>query len=453
MSLIQYLLTGLFFGFPLWVSAQINTIKFEHYTSNEGLSQSTVKCIQQDHLGFMWFGTVNGLNKFDGLNFTSYYHNPQDSTSLTASSITTLYEDRRGNLWVGTMNGLNLFAREKNHFRRFIHREDNLNSLAHNYIHDLLEDAAGNLWIATRGGLCLYNIEANRFRNFCFDETNHTGIISNNVRCLYEDRNNNLWVGFFGLDGLQFFDKNTEQFTSVLFDKEEPGRPLLNLSIWDIFEDSKGHFWLGTNENGLILFDRDSLDYTVFKKEDQQRGGINSNTIWDMEEDNEGNLLLATEGGGLNLLNLENFDVAAPQFASYQIEPLNAYSINSNFLLSLYKDRGGLIWLGSNDNGVNKIDKGIQKFTHYQSNRIAGNNLTNKNVKSILQDHIGNVWVGTINGLNRIDPKECTLNIFIPHLILLVHLVTIILALFIKIKISIFGSAPQRGLIYCLLRK
>ena len=406
MGSIKFLLVGLLLGLSLKGLTQINTIKFEHYTSSEGLSQSTVKCIQQDRLGFMWFGTVNGLNKFDGLNFTPYYHNPQDSTSLTANSITTLYEDSKGNLWVGTMDGLNLFIREKNHFQRFVHRADNLNSLAHNYIHDILEDVEGNLWIATRGGLCLYDIEANRFQNFRYDENNPTGIISNNVRCLYEDRDNNLWVGFFGLDGLQHFDKNTQQFTSVLFDKEEAKKSLLNVSIWDIFEDSKGHFWLGTNEYGLILFDRNSLDYTVYKKENFSKGGINNNTVWDIEEDNAGNLLLATEGGGLNVLNLNNFDKNTSQFAYYQIEPLNAYSINSNFLLSLYKDKAGLIWIGTNDNGTNKIDKGIQKFTHYQSNRIAGNNLTNKNVKSILQDHIGNIWVGTANGLNRIDPKR-----------------------------------------------
>lgn len=412
MRFFKPIIIVLLFGWSVSIFAQINTIKFEHYTADEGLSQSTVKCIQQDEFGFMWFGTINGLNQFDGLQFISYHFIPQDSSSLTSSNITTLFEDSKGNLWIGTPDGLNLFKRATNNFQRFIHLENNLNSLPHNYIHDILEDTSGNLWIATKGGLCKYDIQTNRFESFQKEDRPSKGMSSNNVRCLYEDKNKDLWIGYFGLDGLQKFDRKNQLFTSVLYKQEETDSSSLNVTIWDIFEDSQGNFWLGTDDYGLILFDRTTSKFQVFQENNQNKANINAATITDIEEDNEGNLLLATEGGGLNVLNLENFDKTAPQFAAYQVQPLNAYSINDNFLQSLYKDKAGLIWIGSKDSGVNKIDKGIQKFTHYQSNQLAGNNLTNKDVWSIMQDHVGSVWVGTADGLNRIDAERINIDYF-----------------------------------------
>lgn len=412
MRFVKPIITFFLLGLSSCIFAQINTIKFEHYTADEGLSQSTVKCIQQDDLGFMWFGTTNGLNQFDGLQFTPFHFNPQDSNSLTSSNITTLFEDSQGNLWIGTPDGLNRFKRATNNFQRFVHLEDNLNSLPHNHIHDIIEDSDNNLWIATRGGLCKYDASTNRFERFSKTETPSFGMKSNNVRCLYEDRNKDLWVGYFGLDGLQKFDKTNQIFTTFLYKQEEGDTSALDVTIWDIFEDSQGNFWLGTNEYGLILLDRNTGNYKVFKDNNQNKISINTSTVTDIDEDNDGNLLLATEGGGLNVLNLESFDGVTPQFAAYQIEPLNTYSINDNFLKSIYKDKAGLLWIGTKDSGVNKIDKGIQKFTHYQSNQIAQNTLTNKDVWSIMQDHVGSIWVGTADGLNRINEERSNIDYF-----------------------------------------
>jgi len=404
-------------GYSLDNTAQINTLKFEHFTTNEGLSQSTVKCIHQDKLGFIWFGTIKGLNRFDGLEFTTYSHHPRDSGSLTNSHITALLEDSKGDFWIGTPDGLNRFNRSLNNFERFVHMDKDINSLPNNYIHDLTEDSKGNLWIATRGGISKYHRETNHFENFSYETHRQNGMVSNNIRCIYEDRDQNLWVGYFFLDGLQKFDPLTTTFTHVLFDQSELESETdiptpLNVTIRDIFEDSKGNFWLGTDDYGLILFDKTRNNYLAFNKNAPTPGAINATTVWDIDEDDSGNLLIATEGGGLNVLNLENFNQQNPQFAHYQVEPLNAYSINDNFLLSLYKDRDGLIWIGSKDSGINKIDKGIQKFTHYQSNQLAGNNLSNKDVLAILQDHVGSLWVGTADGLNRIDAERINIEYF-----------------------------------------
>lgn len=398
------------------LNSQINTIKFEHFTSKEGLSQSTVKCIQQDKMGFLWFGTLKGLNKFDGLEFTTYNHDTKDSTSLTSSHITSLCKDKKGNLWVGTPTGLNLYQQGTDSFKRFTQSNNGLSS---DYIQDILEDSKGNLWVATRGGLNRYDENKGYFE--IFQKKDSPSMVSDNIQCLYEDRNKTLWVGYFLLDGLQKFDYDTKTFTTVLYQNDNQATevqnpPPFNVTIKDIFEDSRGNFWLGTAAQGLILFDRNSYRYTTYKRSNNRRGELNTSTVWDIEEDEKGNLLVATEGGGLNILNLDSFDEKQPQFAHYQVEPLNAYSINDNFLQSIYKDKDGLIWIGSKDSGINKIDKGIQKFTHYQSNQIAGNNLTNKDVRSIIQDHVGNVWVGTADGLNRIDAERINIDYFFPDL-------------------------------------
>ena len=408
MRVFKALLYSILLSLPLLVSAQINTIKFESYSSNEGLSQIRVKCIHQDTLGFLWFGTINGLNKYDGMKFIQYHHEPQDSSSLSSSNITKIYEDSKGNLWVGTDQGLNLFDRAENRFQRYNFQKEGTNSALQNYIQDILEDSNNNLWVATKKGLVLFDYKRVRSESYYVDEAYRKGnIAGNNVRCLYEDNKGKLWVGFLGLDGLQYFDTATKKFVSVLYREEEPEQ-LLNVSISDIFEDSQNNFWLATKKRGLMLFDRDSRNYQIYKVDKTLPENTDQPPIWDLEEDTNGNLLLATEGKGLNITKINS---RPPKFTSYKVEYLNSYSISDNSLLSLYKDKSGLIWIGTFE-GINKIDAGIQKFTHYQSRRVAGNNLSNQIVSSIIEDHKGNAWVGTFKGLNKIDKKREKIDYF-----------------------------------------
>jgi len=133
--------------------AQIRDAKFEQISLEQGLSQSTVNCIRQDSKGFMWFGTQDGLNKFDGYKFTVFRHDLKDSTTLSSHFIWTIYEDRSGTIWIGTYNGLNKFDRSSQSFKYFQHDPENTKSLSHNEIHAICEDQFGKLWIGTAGGL------------------------------------------------------------------------------------------------------------------------------------------------------------------------------------------------------------------------------------------------------------------------------------------------------------
>src|SRR5690554_3035352 len=139
-------------GFGQTVLNDNQKLKFKHYSLTEGLSQSSVLCILQDSKGFMWFGTRDGLNKFDGQNFTTYRHNSQDSTSISNSYIKSLIEDNQGNLWVGTMNGLNKYVANGNKFERF-KQSDGKNSISNNEIWDMVSTKDGDLWLGTNFGL------------------------------------------------------------------------------------------------------------------------------------------------------------------------------------------------------------------------------------------------------------------------------------------------------------
>jgi len=134
------------------LNAMEHDIKFHHITIEDGLSQSAVNCILQDRKGFMWFGTEDGLNKYDGYNFIIFKPSLKDSNSLSTNNIRSIYEDRSGILWVGTYEGLNKYDREKEQFTRYLTDPDDPNSLSHNWIRAIFEDRLGNLWIGTSGG-------------------------------------------------------------------------------------------------------------------------------------------------------------------------------------------------------------------------------------------------------------------------------------------------------------
>ncbi|MCK5278676.1 MAG: histidine kinase, partial [Cyclobacteriaceae bacterium] len=168
--------------FNITINAQ-QDIKFRHYSAEEGLSQVTCKAILQDSKGFIWIGTTDGLNRFDGYQFKVFRHNPEDSTSLSNSFITSLLEDQLGNLWVGTNGGgLNLYMPESQSFRHFQKTVNDSSSLSDNKVMCLLENIQGNLWIGTYGGgLNLFLPGSQRFRQFKKEEHDPTSLSHNIV--------------------------------------------------------------------------------------------------------------------------------------------------------------------------------------------------------------------------------------------------------------------------------
>src|SRR5579862_1451078 len=190
------LLFIIFLAAPLFCFSQNQSLKFDHFGTREGLSQINVNCIIQDSRGFMWMGSRNGLNRYDGYKFIAFRNDSKDPNSVSNNMITDLAEDREGNIWVATQNGLNEYVRNLGIFVRYMHDEHNPRSIANNIIARLTFDPDGSLWVATQnGGLDHMDIRAKVFTHHLHVDGDPNSIGDNTVRTVFRDSENNLWVG------------------------------------------------------------------------------------------------------------------------------------------------------------------------------------------------------------------------------------------------------------------
>jgi ligand-binding sensor domain-containing protein len=205
-------LSALHLILPFNLHARGHGLVFEEISIEQGLSQSIVFCIIQDQKGFMWFGTEDGLNKYDGYTFTVYRHDPNQPNSLSYNEIRTIYEDSSGVLWIGTFyGGLNKFDAEKELFIHYQNDPDDPNSLSHNNVKTVFEDRLGVLWIGTEGGLNKFNRKTGQFTRYLSDPNNPNSLSHNVVRAIYQDQSGLLWIATEG--GLNKFDRETETVT------------------------------------------------------------------------------------------------------------------------------------------------------------------------------------------------------------------------------------------------
>ena len=381
------------------VSAQKPDIKFQHLSLEDGLSQSTVYTILQDSQGFIWFGTQDGLNKYDGYRFTVYRNDPQDVNSLSHNEIFSLYEDSQGTLWIGTGNGLNQFDRQHDRFIRYLHDPQNPNSLSHNTIWSIYEDNNKILWIGTNGGgLNQFDRRQNKFVSFRHDPKNPHSLSHNSVWPIYQDKMGTLWIGTDG-GGLNKFDLMRKKFTHYLPDVQNPDS--LSNIIPSIYDDKTGTLWIGTMD-GLYKFDRQQETFVRYSHDTQDPDSLSHDTIWAIGEDDTGALWIATDGGGLN-----QFDRQPDKFVHFKHDQHNPSSLNNNAVLSMYKDRAGTMWVGTGGGGVNQFNHEQQKFVHYFNEPNNPNSLNNNHILSIYEGQNGYLWVGTEGGgLNRFDQRR-----------------------------------------------
>lgn len=223
-----------------------DNIKFIRICVEQGLSQCTVFTILHDSRGFMWFGTEDGLNKYDGHNFTVYKHDPDDPGSLNDNWISSVYEDHAGVVWIGTRDGgLERYDRELDRFTHFQNDPNDPNSLSDNEVLSIYEDQAAVLWIGTRGGLDRLDRENEIFAHYQHDPEDPHSLSSNAVSSIHEDREGMLWIGTNG-GGLDGFDQENERFTHYQHDPHDPNS-LISNSVTAISQDLTGSLWVGTS--------------------------------------------------------------------------------------------------------------------------------------------------------------------------------------------------------------
>ena len=222
-------------------------LQFKYIKNEDGLSNSTIEAIFQDHRGFMWFGTRDGLNRYDGAQILVYKFDAKAPHSISDNYITCLYEDQQHTLWVGTLNGLNKFDPILNRFIAYKHDPSNSQSLSHNHITGIYEDKPGQLWVSTLGGgINLFNPQQGTFSALRKPQ----GLSSDEVLCFFEDPQHNFWIGTS--HGLQLLDRERKKLTLIPMPGDSKGGPYSSISAIKV--DKLGQLLLGTSDNGLIVY-------------------------------------------------------------------------------------------------------------------------------------------------------------------------------------------------------
>jgi signal transduction histidine kinase/ligand-binding sensor domain-containing protein/ActR/RegA family two-component response regulator len=383
----------------LAVLPQSQHLTFKHIGTAQGLSQSNVICTLQDSRGFMWFGTREGLNKYDGYTFTVFKNSAQDDRSLSNNFVNDIVEDGKGFLWIGTWGGgLDRYDRKTNQFTHFKHKPEDVSSLSSNLVLSLLCDSRGVIWVGTEdGGLNRMDPVTGRFVHFLHDTADRKSLGDNNVKDLFEDAAHNIWVGTTN-GGLNLFDRWTQTFTRFQHEDNNPHSVNSNV-ITAIFEDRQRRLWIGTNA-GLDRLDRKAGLFIHYRKNDNKNPGITNNAINSLGEDGEGNLWIGTENDGLAIL-----DAVGGEFHHYLHDEVDATSIGTNSLYAIYRDSKKNMWVGSFAGGIDFVSRDTRKFAHYKHNS-SPYSLSDNHVLCLYEDTHENLWVATDGGgLNLFDRK------------------------------------------------
>ncbi len=379
------------------VQAQSNIIQFETLSVENGLSQSTVRSIVQDTQGFMWFGTEDGLNKYDGYSFTHYKHDPENPTSISDSAINHIYLDSRGQLWVGTAAGLDRFVRQDQTFEHSLVDPGLSGSPDGVPISSISEDRSGNLWIGTSGhGLKQFKRSDGVFISYQNEPGRPESLVSDQITALAPDQSGGMWVGTTG--GLDYYDPVSAEFIHYRQDVNNP-QSLSSRRISALLQDRSGILWVGTEDDGLYRLNPSTGLFDHYQPSPTDPRTISSQNIRVIYEDKDGRLWI----GGRNGINL--FDRESEQFTRYQRDPGNSSSLSNDYVLSIFADRSGVLWFGTFGGGLSKYVPANERFNLFPNQPSVASSLANDVIYAILEDQMGVVWVGTMDGgLNRLDP-------------------------------------------------
>jgi signal transduction histidine kinase/ligand-binding sensor domain-containing protein len=410
-----------------------------------------VNCILQDNYGFIWFGTDDGLNRYDGHQFTPYRHDPDDPLSLSHNRVWSLFEDSAGTLWVGTYGGgLNRLDRSTGQFSRF--DADDFRNLTdepkefRNVVWAIDEHPAGVLWIATYGGgLVKLELETETFTSYAPDPTDPALGGHEWITALLVDRSGLIWIGTHS-EGLDRFDPGTGQTVTFRHDPDDPdslghdwvteiiqdrsgviwigtsGRGLDRLdpetgtfshyrhnpedpaslgndAIWSISEDPGGWLWIGTYDGGLDAFDPSPGTFVHFRHDSADPHSLSSDRVRCVFLDRSNSLWVGTRGAGVSMSN-----PASRSFTHYPGDPDDPNRSSDYAVLALHQDKGGLLWIGTEGDGLDLLDRATGEWRHLRNDPTDPNSLGSDSVRDIHEDSLGHVWLATDHGLYRFEP-------------------------------------------------
>lgn len=367
---------------PFLIQAQ-DTKRFVHLTPEDGLSNGNIVSMLQDYEGYMWIGTAEGLNKYDGQRFETFKSVRGDTTTLSGNYIFALLQDKHKNLWVGVDNGLCLYNRDLNRFDVLDFPDENNQPFIHK-VGALHEDNKGQLWVGTNRGAYILDRVNKKFVPV-LDKI----IQKKDVSQIGQDSEGNMILSFFNLGLLKW---NPQSGQSVLYNTEHPTLKLNENNIYTFAIDAQKRIWIGYYSQGISMLDEANQRIVHYQHDPRNPNSLPNNYISSLAIYPNGPILIATNGGGLSILDPQN-----REFSNYMATDVPG-SIISNSVNKLYFGPDGMLWAGCWGSGVSIYDKRYYKFTHFWHNANNQKSLSGKSVTSFAEDRNGNIWISTDGG-------------------------------------------------------
>lgn len=361
------------------------SFNFKNITIEDGLSQSTVETIYQDSKGYIWIGTNDGLDRYNGYEFKHYKHDKYDKNSIANNYIVDIIEDKNGYIWVSTIGGLSRINPDKDEIKNYYSKEDSGN-LSNSNLWQILCTKDNRLIASTIDGLNVYDKNKDKFTRILYKEGE---LPSQYIYSLEEDLYGHIWVGTD--NGLVELDKDlniVKSYHDTIGDSD----------VYNVYDDSKGNIWVCTLDNGLFKINLDDKSVENYKNNNSKRS-IPSNNVRDIISDSEGKLWIATDKG------LCTFDYEREEFITYNKKSYQSNSLIDDEIFCLLKDSSGLIWIGTYS-GISRFNPN-SNFTHFKLDPYEDNSISGNVIHGIYEDDDKTLWIGTNeSGVNIINGES-----------------------------------------------
>lgn len=379
----------------LLISSNVTALDFNPRFHNlgleDGLSQASVSCIAQDPRGYMWFGTQDGLNRYDGYQFKVYRPDPGNPSSISNNSIWALFTDQSGVLWVGSYGGLNRYRQETDDFIRYQHDPANPYSLSHDNVRAIYQDHQGLLWVGTHGGgVNIFDTKSGHFTRYRHDPENPASLSHDVVNAIYVDSKGYVWIGTDA--GLNRYDRGQNRFSRYSLGDKKPDHASSYEIIKTIYEDSRGVLWIGTYGQGMFAWHENRQRFVQYRHDPRNKNSLSDDRIMSFIEDDHGRIWIATDGGGMSI-----YTPSSDSFGQYAPKADDPYSVPSNRIYKLYQSANGVIWIGSYINGVGRYDRYSLGFNTFRNEEL-GEMEEIVHTRNFLEDNEGYLWIGTEGG-------------------------------------------------------
>jgi signal transduction histidine kinase/ligand-binding sensor domain-containing protein len=383
---------------------QPQNIEFRHYTINNGLSNGYINTIFQDSKGFLWIGTGNGLNRFDGISFKNYYFDSRDSTTIPGNNVNHMIEDTLGRIWVMTNVDFCVYNRATDNFTRK-HLKIDGRDIAKLDVNHCFIDKKGFLWMGASTGIYRFNVYDNSIvlrntiegKKFLLEEDDVRNEFKNLFPSLVEDENGKVWAASYSN---KMFCFNGEQNKFIAYAINHPDANKFSNRFKGFIKSDDGDFVLSIENNGLLIWNRKKNIFSLYKPDESDKGP-HGNVLYGLAEDKNGLIWI----GDRNSEGLSVFNKKTDKFFYCWSEELNPYSLNTNKINCICCDKAGSIWVGTII-GLDKYTPGNLKFNRYFSYSNLPGKLNCNNILCFAEDHAGNILIGTDGGgLNKFNPK------------------------------------------------